>query len=95
VLVPALLREVKVSSGSGGETTSNLESGTGAVGVNFRNESTFDRSVRIVAGLGLITLVFVGPQSLWGWVGIVPLATGLAGWCPAYSLFGFRTCRDG
>jgi hypothetical protein len=37
----------------------------------------------------------VGPQSPWGWVGIVPLGTGIAGWCPAYSLFGIRTCRDG
>lgn len=61
----------------------------------FRNESTFDRSVCIVAGLGLITLAFVGPQSPRGWVGVVPPGTGLAGWCPAYSLLGIRTCRDG
>ncbi|WP_275077771.1 YgaP family membrane protein [Acidithiobacillus caldus] len=41
----------------------------------------------------LIALVFVGPKTPWGWVGIVPLVTGLAGFCPAYALFGIRTCK--
>jgi hypothetical protein len=56
------------------------------------NEGTIDRTVRIVAGLVLISLVFIGPQSPWGWIGVVPLATGLIGWCPAYTLFGINTC---
>ncbi|MEE4110260.1 MAG: DUF2892 domain-containing protein [Halieaceae bacterium] len=57
-----------------------------------RNEGTFDRVLRVVVGLALLSLVFIGPQSPWGWLGIVPLLTGLVGICPAYSLFGIRTC---
>jgi hypothetical protein len=48
--------------------------------------------MRIVLGLGLIAIVFVGPQTPWGWVGVVPLLTGLFGTCPLYTLLGFRTC---
>jgi hypothetical protein len=51
-----------------------------------------DRILRIVVGLVLIALVFVGPQTPWGWVGLVPLLTGLVRWCPAYSLIGMDTC---
>lgn len=57
-----------------------------------RNEGNVDRALRIILGLVLLSLVFVGPQTPWGWIGAVPLLTGLAGWCPAYSLFGIRTC---
>jgi hypothetical protein len=56
------------------------------------NEGTIDRAVRIVAGLALISLVFVGPQTPWGWIGIILVATGLAGWCPIYRVLGIRTC---
>lgn len=59
----------------------------------LRNEGTIDRAVRVTAGLVLLSLVFTGPQTPWGWIGLVPLATGLIGWCPAYSLFGIRTCK--
>jgi hypothetical protein len=55
------------------------------------NEGGVDRAVRIVAGLVLLGLVFVGPKSMWGLVGAVPLFTGLAGWCPLYALLGIRT----
>jgi len=58
----------------------------------MRNEGSLDRGLRIVFGLALLALVFVGPQTAWGWIGMVPLATGLIGWCPAYTLFGIRTC---
>jgi Protein of unknown function (DUF2892) len=57
-----------------------------------RNEGSLDRAVRVVAGLVLLSLVFVGPKSLWGLIGLVPLATGLLGSCPAYTLLGIRTC---
>lgn len=57
-----------------------------------RNEGTIDRTLRIIVGLILLALVFVGPQTAWGWIGIVPLATGLLGFCPAYKLFGLSTC---
>lgn len=55
------------------------------------NVGGLDRILRIVVGLGLIAIVFVGPQTPWGWIGIVPLATGLFGTCPLYSLLGIRT----
>jgi hypothetical protein len=57
-----------------------------------KNEGTVDRALRVVVGLALLALVFVGPQTPWGWVGLVPLLTGLVGVCPAYSLLGIRTC---
>jgi hypothetical protein len=57
-----------------------------------RNEGTIDRALRIILGLGLLAIVFVGPQTPWGWIGIVPLATGLVGFCPLYRLLGINTC---
>ena len=57
-----------------------------------RNVGTLDRSLRIGAGLVLISLVFFGPQTPWGWIGIVPILTGLTARCPAYAPFGIRTC---
>lgn len=56
------------------------------------NVGKVDRVLRIIVGLILIGLVFVGPQTAWGWIGLVPLLTGLAGRCPAYSLIGVNTC---
>jgi hypothetical protein len=58
-----------------------------------RNEGTLDRALRILAGLVLLSLVFIGPQTPWGWVGLVPLATGLMGYCALYSLLGINTCK--
>ncbi len=57
------------------------------------NEGGVDRILRIVVGLALIAIVFVGPKTPWGWIGVVPLLTGLIGWCPAYMLFGIKTCK--
>ena len=57
-----------------------------------RNEGTIDRALRIILGLGLISLVFVGPQTAWGWIGIIPLVTGALGTCPIYSMLGISTC---
>ena len=57
------------------------------------NVGNIDRLFRIVLGLILISLVFVGPQTPWGWLGIIPLATGLLRTCPAYSIFGLNTCK--
>lgn len=56
------------------------------------NEGTIDRFLRVTAGIVLIALVFVGPKTPWGWLGIVPLATGLLGSCPVYSILGMNTC---
>ena len=57
-----------------------------------KNEGTIDRVLRVIAGLVLLSLVFIGPQTMWGLIGIVPLATGLIGFCPLYSIFGINTC---
>jgi hypothetical protein len=57
------------------------------------NVGGIDRALRIVVGLALIALVFVGPQTPWGWLGIIPLATGFLRTCPAYSLLGINTCK--
>jgi hypothetical protein len=59
----------------------------------FKNVCGVDRAVRIVAGLGILSLVFIGPQTAWGYIGLVPLVTGLIGWCPAYMPFGIKTCK--
>lgn len=59
------------------------------------NEAGLDRVVRVVLGVVLLALVFVGPRTAWGWVGIVPLVTGLVGFCPLYLLRGTKSCCDG
>lgn len=56
------------------------------------NEGTIDRVLRVIVGLVLISLVFVGPQTPWGWIGVVPLLTGVIGFCPAYRILGLSTC---
>lgn len=58
-----------------------------------QNEAMVERAVRVVLGLVGISLVFVGPQTMWGWVGLVPLVTGLVGSCPLYTVAGFSTNR--
>jgi hypothetical protein len=57
-----------------------------------RNEGAVDRALRIILGLVLIALVFFGPQTAWGWLGLVPLLTGLVGFCPLYRIVGISTC---
>lgn len=57
-----------------------------------RNEHTIDRAIRIVIGLALLSLIVIGPKTLIGLIGIVPLATGLLGSCPLYTLLGLSTC---
>ena len=57
-----------------------------------RNEGALDRAVRIALGVGLLALVFVGPHTWLGLIGLVPLATGVVGFCPLYRLVGLRTC---
>ncbi|HNT87968.1 MAG TPA: DUF2892 domain-containing protein [Candidatus Hydrogenedentes bacterium] len=57
-----------------------------------QNEGTIDRVLRIVAGAGILSLAFVGPQTPWAYIGLVPLITGLVGFCPLYSVLGLSTC---
>jgi hypothetical protein len=58
----------------------------------MRNVGNIDQAARIIVGLGLISLAFVGPQTPWGWIGVIPLFTGLVRWCPLYKLAGVNTC---
>jgi uncharacterized membrane protein YfcA len=57
-----------------------------------KNVGGIDRTLRILVGLGLIAAAATGTVGLWGYLGVVPLLTGLVGWCPPYALFGFNTC---
>lgn len=57
------------------------------------NVGSVDRAIRIIAGMVLIGLAATGTIGIWGYIGIVPLATGLIGWCPAYLPFGIKTCK--
>ncbi|CAM3831910.1 DUF2892 domain-containing protein [Vreelandella rituensis] len=59
------------------------------------NVGKVDKIARIVIGLVLIVLALAGVIGVWGWIGIIPLATGLFGVCPAYSLLGINTCKNG
>ena len=56
------------------------------------NVGSIDRVLRIVVGLVLVGLAATGTVGVWGWIGVVPLATGLFGFCPAYTLLGINTC---
>ncbi len=67
---------------------------TANLGVRMKqNVHNIERVIRVVVGLAIISLVFVGPQSAWGWLGLIPVATGLSGWCPPYALIGINTCK--
>lgn len=56
------------------------------------NVGTIDRALRVVVGLGLLGLAFVGPKTPFGYVGLVPLVTAGIGFCPLYKIFGLNTC---
>ncbi len=56
------------------------------------NIGNIERIVRIAAGLILVGLAATGTVGWWGWLGLVPLATGLTGWCPPYAMLGISTC---
>jgi hypothetical protein len=57
------------------------------------NEHPVERALRVLVGLGLLSLVFFGPKTAWGYVGLIPVVTGLSGICPVYSIFGISTCK--
>jgi len=57
------------------------------------NVGTVDRVARVLVGLGLMGCTVTGVIGLWGWIGVVPLATGLSGFCPLYTVLGIKTCR--
>ena len=57
------------------------------------NVHPLERGGRVVLGIILLSLVFVGPHTPWGYVGLIPLFTGIFGDCPLYTMFGMSTCR--
>jgi uncharacterized membrane protein YfcA len=57
-----------------------------------QNVCGIDRILRIVVGIALIAAAFTGAIGVWGYIGVVPLLTGLMGWCPPYAILGFNTC---
>jgi hypothetical protein len=57
------------------------------------NVGGVDRALRILVGAALIVLAGLGVIGAWGWIGVVPLLTGIVRWCPAYLPFGWTTCR--
>ncbi|WP_440995117.1 YgaP family membrane protein [Arhodomonas sp. SL1] len=59
-----------------------------------KNVGTIDRIIRAIVGIVLIALVFIGPQTPWGWIGLIPLATAVVSFCPAYRLLGMNTCQS-
>lgn len=56
------------------------------------NEGGLDRILRIVVGIAVLSLAFVGPRTPWAYLGLIPLLTGLIGFCPLYALLGLNTC---
>lgn len=58
------------------------------------NVGGIDRILRIVIGAALVILAASGQLGAWAWLGLLPLATGLMGWCPPYAIFGFNTCKN-
>lgn len=58
-----------------------------------KNVGTADRIIRLVVGLVLVSLAFIGPANPWFLLGSIPLVTALVGWCPAYQLLGIETCK--
>ena len=57
------------------------------------NVGKLDRIIRVIVGIVLLAIVFIGPKTLWGLIGIIPLATGLFRFCPLYTLIGFNSCE--
>ncbi|OIQ66837.1 hypothetical protein GALL_515910 [mine drainage metagenome] len=59
----------------------------------IHNVGTVDRAIRIIGGLILIALAATHTVGVWGWIGVVPLATGIISWCPVYALLGLNSCK--
>ncbi|MFH7587037.1 DUF2892 domain-containing protein [Oceanimonas smirnovii] len=56
-----------------------------------KNVGSIDKVIRIVVGLALIAMVFVGPQTPWGWIGVIPLITAFVNFCPLYKVLGIKS----
>jgi len=59
-----------------------------------KNVGVTERMIRIIAGVGILSLAFLGPASPWAFLGVIPLLTGIFGFCPPYALLGISTCKN-
>jgi hypothetical protein len=59
------------------------------------NIHSIERVLRVIIGLALVSMAFIGPANYWFLIGLIPLATGLIGWCPPYAMLGINTCNIG
>ncbi len=59
-----------------------------------KNIGNAERIVRVVIGLAILSLAFIGPKSPWAYLGVLPILTGAVGWCPPYTLLGISTRRE-
>lgn len=59
-----------------------------------KNVGTIDRIARVLIGLGLLSIIFIGPKTMWGLIGLIPLGTALIGFCPLYPIIGVSTCSS-
>jgi hypothetical protein len=59
-----------------------------------KNIGGIEKFIRTVAGLGILSLAFIGPQTAWAYLGMIPLITGLIGFCPPYAMLGIKTCKS-
>jgi len=55
---------------------------------HMNNVGNFDRAIRVLIGATLILLVFIGPKTAWGWIGLLPLVSAIIGYCPVYTVLG-------
>lgn len=60
-----------------------------------KNIHPYERFARVIIGLAIISLAFVGPKTTWAWLGVIPALTGLIGWCPPYQMLGINTTTLG
>jgi len=60
----------------------------------MKNVGSVDKVIRLIIGAGLISLVFIGPQTLWGWIGIIPIATAFISFCPLYKVIGISSVKS-
>jgi hypothetical protein len=58
-----------------------------------KNVGTLDRGLRLFIGLAVLSLAFLGPKTMWGWLGLIPLLTAGMSFCPLYTLLGIKTCK--
>ncbi len=60
-----------------------------------KNIHSIERAVRLVAGAIIASMAFWGPTNMWFLLGLIPMATGIMGWCPPYAMLGINTCNIG